>query len=646
MGAGYTRQALANIANGLTIFAADINNEFNAVQSAFSGTSGHAHDGSIGNGPKINLTTSISGVLPVVNGGSGGINNFSATTAPTVNSDNTAGYAVGSEWINTSTSDLYQCINASTGAAVWQRTENYSANLASIAGLASATDTVPYFTGPSTAALASFTAAGRSLVAGANAAAQLTTLGVSAFVQTILNDVDAATVRSTIGTVIGTNVQAWDAGLDALAAMAAPNGLVVQTATDTFTKRTLTGTAAEVTVTNGDGVAGAPTISLPSSLTFTGKTVTGGTFNSGAFNGTLGATTPAAVSGTTGTFSGAVSGTTGTFSSNVTSSANFISSTTAVVLANTGAGTVFFRPNGAGSTTGQATIDSSGNLTAAAGISGTTGTFSGAVSGTTGTFSSSVSCNGLTCTGFITTNQNLSSSTSFLVMGPTGAGSINFRPNGVGSTTGQGFFDSSGNLSVAGSVTATGGLIAQNLSTFSTSGTEVARVDSTSLNVGKTSPALGTVGCTFFGTGSSTGLWQCTRDHNIVGQFNVINPVGTETIIEFHTASTAKGSVTINGTTTAYNTTSDARLKTNPRSFDSGSLIDKLNIYHFDWKAGGTGYGVYAQEAYEVFPDAVVVGNEEKMWQVDYSKFVPLLLQEVKNLREEIERLKDELKAR
>jgi len=56
------------------------------------------------------------------------------------------------------------------------------------------------------------------------------------------------------------------------------NGLLTQTAADTFTGRTLTGTASEITVTNGDGVSGNPTVSLPSALTLTGKTMTGGTF--------------------------------------------------------------------------------------------------------------------------------------------------------------------------------------------------------------------------------------------------------------------------------------------------------------------------------------------------------------------------------
>jgi hypothetical protein len=79
-------------------------------------------------------------------------------------------------------------------------------------------------------------------------------------------------------TTLGTVYQPLDGTLTALAGISSTAGLLVQTAADTFTQRTLTGTANEITVTNGDGVAGAPTFSLPTALTFTGKTITGGTY--------------------------------------------------------------------------------------------------------------------------------------------------------------------------------------------------------------------------------------------------------------------------------------------------------------------------------------------------------------------------------
>jgi hypothetical protein len=69
--AGYTRQSAAEIVTGATITAAMFNNEYNQIEAAFNGASGHAHDGTTGNGPRIGLTTSVSGVLPLANGGTG-----------------------------------------------------------------------------------------------------------------------------------------------------------------------------------------------------------------------------------------------------------------------------------------------------------------------------------------------------------------------------------------------------------------------------------------------------------------------------------------------------------------------------------------------------------------------------------------------
>lgn len=102
------------------------------------------------------------------------------------------------------------------------------------------------------------------------------------FVGATVTATDDAANDATIVTLVA---QPLDATLTALAAYNT-NGLLTQTSADTFTGRTITGTANRISLTNGNGVSGNPTIDIDSAYVGQATITTLGTITTGVWTGT------------------------------------------------------------------------------------------------------------------------------------------------------------------------------------------------------------------------------------------------------------------------------------------------------------------------------------------------------------------------
>ena len=105
--------------------------------------------------------------------------------------------------------------------------------------------------------------------------------------------------------------------------------------------------------------------------------------------------------------------------------------------------------------------------------------------------------------------------------------------------------------------------------------------------------------------------------------------------MEFSVASGAVvGSITVDASATAFNTSSDERLKTDLKTFDAANIIESTDVYDFAWKStGARSYGILAQQAKDVYPAAVTHREVDDWWGIDYAKYIPVVIQELKSLR-------------
>jgi len=117
----------------------------------------------------------------------------------------------------------------------------------------------------------------------------------------------------------------------------------------------------------------------------------------------------------------------------------------------------------------------------------------------------------------------------------------------------------------------------------------------------------------------------------------------SSTLAAFKNSNGTVGSIAVSGSSTAFNTSSDARLKEVTGSARGLEVINELNPVAYNWKVDGkSDEGLIAQEVLDVVPNAVS-GSEEDMYQMDYSKLVTHLVKAVQEQQEQIESLTSEI---
>ena len=154
------------------------------------------------------------------------------------------------------------------GVAIGTDVQAYDATLAALAGVTTAADKLVYASGVDTFLTTDFTSTAR----------------------TLLDDSSTSAMRTTLGVAIGTDVQAYDAGLASIAGLTTlADRMIYTTASDTYAVTTLTSFGRSL-VDDADAAAGRTTLGLgtmatqaASNVAVTGGTIDGITLDGGTF---------------------------------------------------------------------------------------------------------------------------------------------------------------------------------------------------------------------------------------------------------------------------------------------------------------------------------------------------------------------------
>ncbi len=123
--------------------------------------------------------------------------------------------------------------------------------------------------------------------------------------------------------------------------------------------------------------------------------------------------------------------------------------------------------------------------------------------------------------------------------------------------------------------------------------------------------------------------------------FSSGNVSDSRTFIQFINANGVVGTIQTSGSLTLYNTTSDYRLKEDLKPINGLEIVNKIKVYDYKWKVSNDRMdGVLAHELAEVLPYAVSgIKDGAEMQSVDYSKIVPVMVQAIKDLKTELDKI-------
>ena len=187
---------------------------------------------------------------------------------------------------------------------------------------------------------------------------------------------------------------------------------------------------------------------------------------------------------------------------------------------------------------------------------------------------------------------------------------------------------------------------------FAEGGAEAMRITSDGrLGVGTTTPAYTvTVGDTDAGRG-----WSVNLNNNVGNVRSRASASDQQTHNLFLNTNGEVGSIKTNGSATAFNTSSDYRLKENVNyNFDATTRLKQLKPARFNFKADSTTTldGFIAHEVQSVIPEAIS-GEKDAVDEkgnispqgIDQSKLVPLLTKALQEAITKIESLEARLTA-